>query len=125
MSSLTVLFLRQANLKRSGAMSLGALPSNQLQFQKEACLPSPSLTTILTLKSCLSISSHGVCDPTHGLSLSVQANHSHLRRKALPKQSKSKMLSPPSCFGKSSFLHLTKQCPLLASSEPFQRKDLN
>ena len=55
-SSLTVLCFLQASLYNPGAISLGALPSDQLQFQNVALLPSPSCTYVLTLKSCLSTS---------------------------------------------------------------------
>lgn len=124
MSSFTVLFFLHASLYSPGAKSLGAVPFIQLQFQNDVVFPSPSCTMVLALKSCLSTSAHGGIDPTHGLSGSVHAYHSHRNLNALPKKFKSSTPNPPKFLGNIAFFHFTKQCPPFASSDPLQRKFL-
>ena len=86
--------------------------------------PSPRITIVLTLNNCLSTSSHGGADPTHGLSDPVQAYHSHLNLKAQPKQSRSSTPRPPSSFGNKTCFQFTKQCPPFACSAPLHSNPL-
>ncbi|KAK8447352.1 hypothetical protein SEVIR_8G052950v4 [Setaria viridis] len=64
-SSLTLLCFLHANLYSFGAMSIGALPCSHVLCQNVAVFPSPSVTIVLILKSCLLVSSQGTRVPTH------------------------------------------------------------
>ena len=60
--------------------------------------------------------------PTQGRSGSAHSNQSHLKRKALLNNSKSRIQSPPNFFGRLVLVHRTKQCPPFASAAPFHKK---
>lgn len=103
-------------------MSLGAFPSAHEHCQNFAVWPFPTVTIMLALKNCLSISSHGMSKPAQGLSGLVHSYHNHRSRRALLKAPSSRILNPPICFGIAVFCHLTKQCPPFTCFDPFQRK---
>jgi hypothetical protein len=103
-------------------MSLGARTWSHADSQNLAVQPSLIMTVVLTLKSCLSASLHGTFIPTHGMSRSVHWYQSHLNRNARLNNSRSSTPSPPRCLGLFTLVHLTKQWPPLASSDPFHKK---
>ena len=100
-------------------MSIGALPLSQEDFQKYALLPSPIVTTMLALKSWRSIESQGTSVPTQGRSGLAHSNQSHLNRKALLNNSKSRIPSPPNFFGRLVLVQHTRQCPPFVSPANF------
>jgi len=77
---------------------------------------------MLALKSWRSIESQGTSVPTQGRSSLAHSNQSHLNRKALLNNSKSRIPSPPNFFGRLVLVHRTKQCPPFASAAPFHKK---
>ena len=92
--------------------------------KKLALAPSPTVTTVLARNRCLSTVVTGGSIPTQGLSGEVHSYQIHRMRSALLKRSRSSIPSPPKCFGLIDFAHFTKQCPPLASADPFHRKFL-
>jgi hypothetical protein len=85
-SSKTFRCLRQASLHKLGAMSLGALPWIQEEFQKSAFSPFPIVTTVLIQNNCLSTSLTGGSVPTQGLSSSAHSNHNRLLKRLKEKE---------------------------------------
>ena len=118
------LFLHLTNSNKLGARCFGASPSSQLSCQKRAFCPSPIVTVVDALKSARSRSLQGSSIPAQGLEVSTQSCHSHLKRNALLNLLRSGIPSPPRSFGLVTVGQLTRQCPPLAFSSPFQRKDL-
>jgi hypothetical protein len=80
------------------------------------------MITVAAANRSLSMVSHGRGVPTHGLLDDFQACHSHCILKALPNFVKSWTPSPPRFLGLQTTDYLTRQCPPLQVSPPFQNQ---
>lgn len=105
-------------------MFLGALPSNQLECQKLAFFPFPSVTIVEALNRSISVLSQGVSKFAHGRSSRFHLNHSQRNLKARAKRSSSRTPSPPKYFGVQTVGQLTRQWPplTLSGSSHFHKK---
>ena len=121
---LHVRFVLETRRNKFGARYLGACPSSQLCCQNLVFAPSPKDIMIEELKRRQSSSEHGSSEPLQALDSSTQSCHSHLNRRARPNLSRSGTPKPPSSFGLVTVCQLTRQCPPLAFSSPFHKKDL-
>lgn len=119
----TDLFFLVAILKRLGAKYFGAMFESQWSCQNFAFWPFPSNTTVATWNNCLSVSSQGTSVLTQGLELFFHSRHNHLSLRAWPNFLRLEILKPSNFFGRQTLSHLTKECPALAWSKPFQRND--
>lgn len=104
-------------------MTLGASFDSQRSCQNFALWPFPISTTVAARKSCLSISSQDTSVPIHGLELFFHLYQYHIHLRAQPNFWIWEIPNPPSFFGRQTLSHLIKQCPPLACSLPFHRKD--
>ena len=121
-SCLTDSPFRQASLYKFGARSLGAWPRTQEEFQNWALAPSPTVTMVLHLNNCWSISEQGTTEPTQGLSGSTHVYQSHRNLRALLNFSKSRTPKPPLILGRFTLSQTTKHWAPFASAVPFHRK---
>ena len=115
-ASWTVRFFLLEALKIRGAISFGGLPSSHEEDQKEAFLPSPIVTRVAALKSCLSEASLGVSKPTQGFSGAFHSSQSQRSLRARENLSKSRIPNPPSSLGRQTFCQLTFHFPPLTDS---------
>ena len=83
------------------------------------------MTVVEELKRRRSVLLHGTSIPIHGFESSTHSIHSHRRRRALPNLSRSSTPIPHSFLDLHTITQFTKQCPPLAFSSPFHKKDLS
>ena len=79
----------------NGKSDAGDRPSIQLDDQKDAFLPSCTVTLVAAVNKATSVSSTGIFSLSHGFGVSHQASHNHRSRKALLNLSRSNIPSPP------------------------------
>ena len=123
-SCCTARFFLKTSRNKFGAKYLGASPSSQLWCQNLVFAPSPKVIMIDELKRRRSTSVHGSSEPIQGLESSTHSCQSQRNRRALPNLSRSGTPKPPRSFGLVTVCQLTRQCPPLAFSSPFHKKDL-
>jgi hypothetical protein len=120
----TILFLNLAIVYRLGARSLGAIPSNHLDFQNGVFLPFTTCIVVEAKNSCLSLWSDTFRSCFQGFSFKSQWCHNHLNLSARSNLSKFFIPKPPHLLGLKQVSQFTRQCPPLTLSGcfPFQRK---
>lgn len=91
----SVLFFFLEAVYASAATSHSLLPSSHAESQKLSFAPSPIAMVVAAAKSSLSMSSHGIPEPTHAFSGDFHSCHIHRRHKALANFSRSMIPSPP------------------------------
>ena len=80
---------------RCGAKFFGDEPFNQVECQKSALLPLPTLTIVEVWNKSLFVLSQGIASPVHGHSSFFHWNQSHLSLSARASCSRSSIPSPP------------------------------
>jgi hypothetical protein len=78
---------------------LRARPLTQLERQKLALSPLPTVTMVEELKSSRSVLSYGISSLVQSRSADFQMCHCHLNLNALAKRSRSRMPKPPRSLG--------------------------
>lgn len=101
---------------------LNAFTMNHRSSQNNVEAPLPILVTIAVWKKALTFSRICKGRQDQGFLGSVFDNHSHLILRAQPISLRLNMSSPPNIKGWQTLPRATKQCPLLASLLPHQRK---
>jgi hypothetical protein len=92
---------------------LGALPFSQLECQKVALSPLPTVTIVEASKRSLSVLSQGISISAHGRCACCHRDHSQRSLNARAKRSKSRRPSPLNSLGAQVVGQLSRQCPPL------------
>lgn len=108
-------------LWKRGRRLAGAWPFIQQEVQNDAEQPLCTVTRVAAVKSAMSSLSVGSSMPFQGRSGFIQANQSHLTRRALLNLFRSTIPKPPNCTGLATIGHATLHLAPVISLSPAHR----